>query len=74
MQQSLLLSLGFVGNVIVTIPYGILVDRFGHVRQLILSSFLVSAGLQFASPWAAAQSFTAIAFINVMIGIVQVST
>lgn len=74
LQQSILLMAAFAGSILIIIPFGILLDRFGHARQIVLCSGIVSAVLQFAGPMAAAFRFEAMAAILLCTGILQGSS
>lgn len=71
LQQSILLASGFAGSTVIILPLGILLDRFGHVRQVVLSTFVMSGVLQLLGPWAAEHSFEALVAIVLLTGIVQ---
>lgn len=70
-QQSALLGSFYYGTIITVLPLGLIVDRYGHTRQLIASSFLLCGILQLLCPMVAAHSVSALITIGVVMGMTQ---
>lgn len=63
----------FYGNVLSSIPIGLLLERYGWAKMSILVSFLLCTVLSMLSPLAAGISLIGMFVVRFMIGILQVS-
>lgn len=62
------------GSLLAVLPMGVLIDRYGHVRETIAALFLLMGLVQFASPTVAAHSVGVLIGLGVLMGIAQSST
>lgn len=69
-QQSLLLGAYFYGNVL-AVPAGILVERYGHAKAVIVASFAICCALAALGPTAADEQPEALFAVRFGMGVAQ---
>lgn len=52
-EQSLVLGAYFWGYALISIPSGLLVDKYGYAREIVAGSFALGIAITVAAPWAA---------------------